>query len=426
MDKLILKKIGRVDGEVTIPGSKSYTNRALIMAAIADGESVLKNISLSDDSMVLIECLRKLGVEIDVRGDLARVFGGRFESFEGVLDVGPAGTVMRFLVALCAFLPGVDVTLKGSDRMHRRPIGDLVDALRELHADIVYLDEEGFPPLKIRGVSGTGGKVRMNGNVSSQFFSALLLVAPLIGELEVEVSGEQISKSYLDMTFDGMREFGVEVENDSYRRYFVKQDQGFFAREYFVEGDASGASYFWGLAAASGGRVRVSGVGRDSLQGDAKFPELLKKMGCEVIYGEDFIEVAGVKQLKGIEVDMSSMPDTAQTLAVVAAFAEGVTKITGLSTLKNKETDRLLALKNELMKIGVETRVGGDFVEIYGAGFHESDRNKVVIETYDDHRMAMAFSLLAAKIEEVEILNPNVVSKSFPDFWEKLAALTKS
>ena len=413
-----------LNATLSVPGSKSYTNRALLMAAQADGTSRLSSASISSDSVAMILALSKLGVVVHQRasalGSELIVAGraGKFIPYHGLIDVGPAGTTMRFLAALCAGIPGSDITLSGTPHMHTRPIKELVDALKCLGADIEYHGDTGCPPLRIRCPAPLGaGTVIMDGSVSSQFISALLLTAPLnrSADLTIELSSPQISKSYIDMTLQGMRDFGVSITNDQYRSYKYQSAERFVAREYQVEGDASGASYLWGLAAISGGTVSVCNINPDSAQGDIKFPELLARMGCRVTRGERSITVTGPTKLQAIEADMSAMPDTAQTLAVIAACAEGTTTITGLSTLRVKETDRIAALHTELSKLGIKSEAGADYLVVHG-GIPGAAR----IATYEDHRMAMSFAMLSAKIPGIEIEEPQVVDKSFPEFWETL------
>ena len=413
-----------LNATLSVPGSKSYTNRALLMAAQADGTSRLSSASISSDSVAMILALSKLGVVVHQRasalGSELIVAGraGKFIPYHGLIDVGPAGTTMRFLAALCAGIPGCDITLSGTPHMHTRPIKELVDALKCLGADIEYHGDTGCPPLRIRCPAPLGaGTVIMDGSVSSQFISALLLTAPLnrSADLTIELSSPQISKSYIDMTLQGMRDFGVSITNDQYRSYKYQSTERFVAREYQVEGDASGASYLWGLAAISGGTVSVCNINPDSAQGDIKFPELLARMGCRVTRGERSITVTGPTKLQAIEADMSAMPDTAQTLAVIAACAEGTTTITGLSTLRVKETDRIAALHTELSKLGIKSEAGADYLVVHG-GIPGAAR----IATYEDHRMAMSFAMLSAKIPGIEIEEPQVVDKSFPEFWETL------
>ncbi len=414
---------------VKIPGSKSDTNRALVIAALTQGESVLQGISESDDSSLLMQSLEKLGVTFDqvidhdgtgialkVQGN-----GGKFEPFFGELTCGIAGTTGRFLAAVCALVPG-EFVLTGEGKMLERPMRELLEGLRGLGVQFEYLGKEGCLPVKFQNKSiPLGGKVQMPGNISSQFFTALLLITPVLSQgLEIEVLGEQVSKSYIDMTLGIMRDFGVEVNNQNYQKYFVSSGQNYIAKEYQIEGDASGCSYFWSIAAITGQRVRVTNINPASVQGDVGFAHILEQMGCEVVKNEieRWIEVQGptdLTNLRAVEVDMENMPDTAQTLAVVAAFTQGKTRINGLSTLKNKETDRLLATQNELEKMGIHVQTGQDWIEIMGGQPH-----KATIETYHDHRMAMSFAVAGSRISNMVIKNSQVVSKSFPNFWQKL------
>jgi 3-phosphoshikimate 1-carboxyvinyltransferase len=394
-------------------GSKSYTNRALVTAALANGVSTISKASISADSEAMVAALKILGISIEGQG-------GAFAPYQGEIDVGPAGTTMRFLTALCAGIPGADIVLRGSDRMHARPIKDLVEALRSTGAQIDYLGNEGCPPLRIHSRAHLkGGTISMSGSVSSQFISAMLLTAPThSGKLAIEVTGEQISKPYIDMTIQSVRDFGVSIANDAYKRYSSTPGEKYSARRIEIEGDASGASYLWGLAAIAGGSMTVTNVNPRSAQGDIHFPEVLARMGCSVATGDRSITVTGGPSLKGIEIDMSSMPDTAQTLAVVAACAKGTTTIRGLSTLRVKETDRIAALHAELSKVGIRSEAGADYLIVHGGTPHGAR-----IATYEDHRMAMSFAMLAAKTAGIEIEEPSVVDKSFPTFWETLCEI---
>lgn len=415
-----LKKLA---GEVILPGSKSHTNRCLIAAALASGRSVLQQASLSDDSRALITALIKLGVKISVQADSIIVTGagGNFLPQTMIINVCAGGTTMRFLTALCSAIPGARITLGGTARLNRRPIKELVNSLRQLGADIAYLNQAGQAPLLIKGKKLAAIKpLSLDGTVSSQFISALLLISPLLKTgLTVNILGVPVSASYLEMTAQAMQAFGVNVSRRHERRFLVKPGQSYEPRTCPIEGDASGASYFWALAAVALGTVRVKNISPDSVQGDVQFVRLLEKMGCLVAVNkrERWIEVTGPEVLTGITANMRSMPDTAQTLAVVAAFAQGRTKVTGLETLKNKETDRLLAVKTELKKMGIFSRTTSDSIIVTG-GRPTSAR----IKTYQDHRMAMSFSVAVGKIT-MEISDPRVVNKSFPGFWEQLKNL---
>jgi 3-phosphoshikimate 1-carboxyvinyltransferase len=413
-----------ISSSVEVLGSKSYTNRSLILAALASGVSKLSLASISTDSEAMSQALRLLGVSIkEERGGQGTTLivegnGGALNPYHGEINVGPAGTTMRFLTALCAAIPGIDVVLSGSERMHARPIQELVTALRSLGAEIDYLGSEGCPPLRIRSKTHLkGGTITMNGTVSSQFISAILLTAPLnTNKLTVEIEGEQISRSYIDMTLQSVREFGVTMSNEGYKRYICAPGQSYKPRVTQIEGDASGASYLWGLAAISQGKVTVRNINPQSAQGDIHFPEVLMRMGCSVSSDARSITVVGPKVLQGIEIDMSNMPDVAQTLAVIAAFAQGKTTMRGLSTLPGKETDRIAALSAELEKVGIQSDPGPDYLVVHGGSPHGAR-----IKTYDDHRMAMSFAMMGARVPGIEIEEPRVVEKSFPTFWDTLA-----
>lgn len=393
------------------------------MASLAKGVSRIRFPSLSADSRVLIAALMSLGVlvrevedgTIEITGN-----GGQFNWQEVSVNVGHAGTAMRFLTALCALVPG-RVLLDGSARMRERPIGELVDALRQLGITVTYLDAEGFPPLTVHGGTVAKNTVAISGKVSSQFITSLLLIGPCIeGGLTVTISDEQISGSYIDMTIDGMRQFGVTVVNEHYKKYVIAPGSKYRACEYEVEGDASGASYLFGIAALTKRKLTVTNINPLSKQGDVHFVDILKNMGCLVVADNEKneISVTGPETLKAVTVDMSLMPDTAQTLAVIAAFAKGTTTISGLSTLRVKETDRLKALENELRKMGVACSIGSDTIRIVGGTPHGAS-----IATYHDHRMALSFAIVGAVIPGMEINDPDVVIKSFPSYWDVLKTL---
>jgi 3-phosphoshikimate 1-carboxyvinyltransferase len=415
-----------INATVAIPGSKSYTNRALIMAALADGTSILRSCSPSRDCQALIDALRLLGVAIEIPDSTTLIVHGKgpnLAPYQGTIDVGPAGTTMRFLTAIAATIVGADIVLKGSDRMHERPIQPLVKTLQQAGAQIEYLGRTGCPPLRIRTrepLSGVG--LNIDGTTSSQFISALLLAAPLFNDgLSVSITGKQISTSYIDMTLQGMRDFAISPECIDYREVRVAPGQMYKSQAYRIEGDASGASYLWAIAAVSGSTVTVENINPKSAQGDINFPELLAQMGCSVSYSKDSITVTGSGQLTAIEADMELMPDTAQTLSVVAAFARGDTIIRGLKTLRIKETDRISALHSELSKIGIASTPGPDYIVVHGGQPHGAQ-----IATYEDHRMAMSFAVCASAIENMVIENPQVVEKSWPDFWDALAQISIS
>jgi 3-phosphoshikimate 1-carboxyvinyltransferase len=330
---------------------------------------------------------------------------------------------MRFLTAFLASIPGLDVELVGSARMHERPIGDLVQALQSFGANIEYLGKTLCPPLRIRGKAlSCKEKTFISGTTSSQFLTSLLLCAPRIENFEIFVQGELTSRSYVDMTLQTLAQAGVPVQEVSPGHFKKIKDAALPGFTLPIEGDASGASYFFGLAALSGGEMTVKNLSSDSLQGDARFPNILARMGCEISSGgagkDAWITVKGPGELVGCDADMTLMPDTAQTLAVLAAHAKGKSVLTGLHTLKSKETDRIEALASELSKFGCQLEKSAEHVKILGAGRLAAPRGPVRIASYDDHRMAMSFAMLGAVLPDVWIENPAVVSKSFPEFWD--------
>ena len=404
---------------ITIPGSKSFSNRALIMASLANGESNLTGVSDCDDTRYLKQALKKLGIVFKKTDQKLTVYGndGEFKKFKGRIDIGIAGTTSRFLTALLSLVPG-ETILDGVHSIRKRPITKLVNALKKLGTQITFLRKVGCLPLKIKGGNTKGGIVEMDGALSSQYFTALLLIAPsLANGLTIKVKGKQISKSYIDMTIASLADYGVKVKNQDYKQYIVDAKQSYKSGDYNIEGDATGATYFWAVAAITGSTIKLNNISPDSLQGDVKFVDALEQMGCKVVKNrkQKWIEVQGIKDLKNlkaININMENMPDAAQTLAVVASFAQGTTKITGLSTLKIKETDRLVALKTELAKMNITTKITNNSIEIHGG-----EPQGATIDTYNDHRMAMAFAIAGAKIPGMIINNPKVVSKSFPEFW---------
>lgn len=412
----------RNNQEIILPGSKSFTNRALVMAALADGKSRIFGYSASDDSRVLIEALRKIGVKISQNKKNLTVWGmgGCFPDFNGRLDMGMSGTACRFMAGLAALMPG-RIILDGAERLRERPMAELFEALSRLGASIKYLNKKGFLPAEIRSGSLSGGEIALRGDISSQFFTALILIGPVFKNgLTIKVLGKMVSPSYIDMTLAGLKEFGVLAKSFNYKKYSIEPNQSYQSADYYVEGDASGASYFWALAALNNVKIKVKNINPSSTQGDVKFVDILARMGCQIVKNkkEKWISAQGPKSLRPVNVNMAAMPDTAQTLAVLAAFAKGKTKITGLATLKDKETNRLLALQNELAKMAIKSQVGSDFIVIEGG-----KPKSAIIDTYNDHRMAMAFAVAASKINSLKIKNPEVVAKSFPDFWKNFEQL---
>ncbi len=410
-----------VQAHVRLPGSKSLTNRALLLAALADGTSRLLHPLHSDDTAFMTEALRCLGVCIDHEADtvVVRGMGGYLSASTCAhLFIGNSGTTVRFLTAAaCLTPPDTSVVLDGSARMRERPIRDLLGALLLLGVRAESVNGHGCPPVRVHGGGMPGGACRMAGDVSSQFLSALLQVAPYARQdVEIEIVGDLVSKPYVDMTQAVMRAFGADMENDNYQRLRVRAGQRYHARNYAIEADASNASYFLAAAAVTGGTVTLNNLGTGSIQGDVRFVDVLERMGCTVTRGAQ-ITVTGPARLSAIEIDMEDIPDTAQTLAVCAAFADGPSRISGLASLRVKETDRLRAVATELPKLGVRVEEGPEYWVIYPPT--DSLYLPAEIDTYDDHRMAMAFALTGLRIPGVTINEPGCVAKTFPDFWHR-------
>jgi len=425
-DSLTLQPIARVNGTVNLPGSKSVSNRALLLAALAKGTTRLTNLLDSDDVKHMLNALTALGVSYTLSSDrtLCEVTGnaGPLHASQPLsLFLGNAGTAMRPLAAaLC--LGQHDIELTGEPRMKERPIGHLVDALRQGGATIEYLENENYPPLRLRG-GFTGGEVSMDGSVSSQFLTALLMTAPLAQQDTcITIKGDLVSKPYIDITLNLMQCFGVEVENQNYQRFLIKGQQQYQSPgDYLVEGDASSASYFLAAAAIKGGTVRVTGIGRQSVQGDIRFADVLEKMGATIEWGDDYIACTAGK-LQAIDMDMNHIPDAAMTIATTALFAEGTTRLRNIYNWRVKETDRLSAMATELRKVGAEVEEGHDYIRITPpATLIHAD-----IGTYNDHRMAMCFSLVALSDTPVTILDPGCTAKTFPDYFVQLAKISQS
>lgn len=409
-----------VDAEVTLPGSKSYTNRALVLAALAEGTSTIREALFSDDTRYMALALEALGLPVAV--DAAdRTFtvlgsGGRIPAAQATLFVGNSGTSARFLTALVALGHG-EYVIDGVERMRRRPIEPLLDALRQIGIDAAAINGTGCPPVRIRTRGLPGGRAVMPGSESSQYFSALLMVGPLARSgLDLEVVGDLVSKPYVDLTASTMRAFGATMENHEYRRFIVPGGQRYRAADYAVEPDASAASYFFALAAVTGGRVRVRHLGVASAQGDARFADVLERMGCGVTRAEDFIEVRGPERLRGVDVDMNAISDTAQSLAAIAPLADGPVIIRNIAHVRGKETDRIRAVVTELRRLGIEADELAD-----GLVVRPGPVRPARIATYDDHRMAMSFAILGCAVSGITIDDPGCVSKTFPDFFERLA-----
>lgn len=410
------------DAEVYVPGSKSYTNRALAVAALAEGTSTLREALFSDDTLYMSRALPKLGIRVKSREEesLFEVDGqgGQFPIREADLFVGNAGTAMRFLAALVSISPGA-FRIDGNERMRQRPIQDLLFALRSLGVQARSINNDGCPPVEIRSEGIEGGRAVVPGTKSSQFLSALLLAVPYARkDVHLEVQGDLIAKPYIDITLSVMDTFGVQVTRNGYQSFSIAAGQRYQPRDYKVEPDASNASYFFAAAALLGGRVRVMGLNARSAQGDAKFVDILADMGCRVLKGEDFIEVEGPGKLRGIDVDMNALSDTMQTLAAIAPFAEGEVVIRNVGHTRLQETDRLHAVAAELQRLGIKVEEGEDSLRI-----QPGKVKPCAIDTYDDHRMAMSFALIGLKVPGIVINDPGCVSKTFPDYFERLEKL---
>lgn len=424
LDAITLHPVAKVEGEVNLPGSKSLSNRALLLAALAQGETLLTNLLDSDDVRHMLDALKQLGVNYTLSDCRTQVkiqgLGHAFEVTEPqTLYLGNAGTAMRPLcAALCASTGSV--TLTGEPRMEERPIAHLIDALLPVGADVTYLKEAGYPPIHIHGKGLTGGEVEIDGSISSQFLTALLMAAPLINDtLIIRIKGELVSKPYIDITLDTMRRFGVDVQNDAYQTFTVAGNAHYVSPgRFMVEGDASSASYFLAAAAIKGGQVKVTGVGRNSIQGDIHFADVLEKMGATIEWQDESI-TASVGKLTAIDMDMNHIPDAAMTLAVVALFAEGTTVLRNIYNWRVKETDRLSAMATELRKLGAKVEEGNDYIAVTPVG----SLNHAAIDTYNDHRMAMCFSLVALSDTAVTINDPKCTSKTFPTYFDVFRAL---
>lgn len=406
---------------VRMPGSKSLTNRALLIASLADGTTHLTNALFSDDSRHFAKALQTLGFDVRMNeidhSMIVTGMGGRIPAKNAELFIGNAGTAARFLSAFLALGSGQYI-LDGEPRMRERPIGDLIDALHQLGVEVEA--KNNCPPVEIFARGLPGGKTTIAGDISSQFLSALLMVAPYAQRsIEITLSTDLNSKPYVDMTIAIMKEFGVEIERHDYSQFVIRPARYSPLRTYSIESDASAASYFFAAPAICGGTVRVENISQRSVQGDIKFLDVLKRMGCQIVEGEDFVEVTGPDVLQGVDVDMRDISDTAQTLAAVAPFAVSPTRIRGIASARVKETDRVHAACAELARLGVQVEEHEDGMTIYPCQTFKSAN----IETYNDHRMAMAFSLIGLRFNGVTIENPSCVSKTFPDFFEVLGAL---
>jgi 3-phosphoshikimate 1-carboxyvinyltransferase len=420
---LDLRPARRARGSVRLPGSKSISNRVLLLAALAHGETEVSGLLDADDTRVMREALARLGVVLTERADGMTVRGvaGPFPEKKADLFLGNAGTALRPLTAALVFSAG-EYFVSGVARMHERPIADLVDALRPIGARIDYAEKTGFPPLRIHpSALRLDRALRVRGDVSSQFLTALLMALPLSRRpATIEVEGELISRPYVEITLNVMRRFGVEVQREGWAAFRVPATPYVAPGRISVEGDASSASYFLAAGALAGGPVRVVGVGRNSIQGDVRFTQVLEAMGARIGIGDDWIECSGTGTLHAIDMDMNHIPDAAMTAAVLALFADGPSTLRNIASWRVKETDRLAAMTTELRKLGATVEEGADYLRITPGTL----RTGVAIDTYGDHRMAMSFSLVSLAGVPVRINDPQCVAKTFPEYFAALTTLT--
>ena len=415
-----------LNATVRVPGSKSLTNRALLIAALANGTTTLENALFSDDSRYFANALRTLGFDIGLDPKNSRMtvtgLGGHIPATSAELFIGNAGTAARFLTAFLTLGNG-EYILDGESRMRERPIGDLVEALGQLGAKVETVNNQQSaicPPVKITAYGLTGGKAQIAGNISSQYLSALLMVAPYAqSPIEIEVISELNSKPYVDMTLSIMRDFSVAVQRDGYQFFEIPITNYVSHITYPIESDASAASYFFAASAICSGMVQVENISRKSVQGDIAFLDVIEKMGCTVEETDHCIQVIGSTDLNGLDVDMRDIPDTAQTLAAIAPFASTPSRIRGIASARVKETDRVAATCAELTRLGVRVEEHEDGMTVYPC----DKIQPTTIRTYNDHRMAMAFSLIGLRIPGITIENPGCVSKTFPNYFDVLESL---
>ena len=412
---------GPISGRVTLPGSKSITNRALVIAALAEGTSTLRGVLDSDDTRYMVSALTSLGFDVSANWDARTVritgLGGEIPARDAELFVGNSGTSMRFLAALCAIGHG-EYRLDGTEAMRLRPIEPLLNGLRQLGVDAISENDDGCPPIRISTIGIESGVASMPGDLSSQYFTALAMILPAArGDFRIDVEGDLVSKPYIDLTASTMASFGVTMTHDDYRSIAIQSDQRYEPHDYTIEPDASAASYFFALAAVSGGEISVEALPPTSTQGDIHFVDLLEEMGCTVLRSNE-ITVRGPDRLAGINCDMNAISDTVMSLAAIAPFADGPTTITNVAHIRHKETDRLAATCAELRRLGVDVEEHPD-----GLVIHPGPIRPATIKTYDDHRIAMSFAITGTQRPGIEISDPGCVSKTLPEFWEILDGL---
>jgi len=430
-----LQPVAHVQGTVRLPGSKSISNRILLLAALSQGDVDIVDLLASDDTAVMLAALRSLGVEWTeeqtATGTIHHIKGvaGALPNQSADLFMGNAGTAIRPLTAALAVIGG-DYTLHGVPRMHERPIGDLVDALNAAGTNVEYTGNPGYPPLHIKQGKIHAQRLAVRGDVSSQFLTALLMVAPLMARdhaITIDVIGELISKPYIEITLNLVRRFGVQVAQDGWSSFTIEPGQVYQSPgTIHVEGDASSASYFLAAGAIGGGPVRVEGVGRQSIQGDVRFAAALEQMGATIVMGDNWIEASSNGPLKAIDADFNHIPDAAMTIAIAALYADGTSTLRNIASWRVKETDRIAAMATELRKLGAVVEEGADFIRVTPPAVLAP----ATIDTYDDHRMAMCFSLAsldgaARKGTTVRINDPKCVGKTFPEYFAAFAAIAK-
>jgi 3-phosphoshikimate 1-carboxyvinyltransferase len=419
MDTIAIPALNRpVNATVEIPGSKSITNRALLVAALAQGDSILKNALFSEDSKYFVKCLENLGIPITLNSHLAQIQvtgrGGEIPATQADLFVGLAGTAARFISALVALGNG-EYRLDGVPRMRERPMDDLLKVLQTGGATINFEGNPGFMPYTIYAQQFSGGHFRLKGNQTSQQLSALLMIAPLAQQdTIVEVEGTLVSQSYVKMTCRLMADFGVQVLQTDENQFQIKAGQRYQSRNYLIEPDASNASYFFAAAAVTGGRVRVNHLTKQSCQGDILWLNVLEQMGCQINDSDNYTEVTGPKQLQGIDIDMNDISDLVQTLAAIAPFASSPVIIRNVEHIRYKETERIQAVVTELRRLGVKVEEFADGLKI-----EPSPITPAAIETYHDHRMAMAFAVTGLKVPGIVIKDPGCTAKTFPDYFTR-------
>lgn len=411
----------KVSGTITAPPSKSITHRAIIAASLANGKSVIKNALLSDDTKYTINALKQLGIKINIDETTLTIYGtnGKLYSPKKPINIGNSGSTMRLIAAIASLTDGTTI-LTGEERIKQRPMADLLNALTQIGVTAESIENNGCPPIRIWGGKLSGENIKIKGTISSQYISALLFIAPLATDtLTISIDGDLRSKPYVELTIDIMKKFGIKVINNNFKEFIIEKDQTYKPQNYIVEGDYSSASYFFAAAAITKEKITIKNLNINSAQGDKYLLEILKKMGCSIEIDPNKVSVKGLKNLSGLNVDMNDYPDIVQTLAVIAAYAKGETRIKNIAHLKDKETNRLTSTVNELLKMGINTHATDDEINIVGG-----QPKGTIINTYNDHRMAMSFAIAGLlATDETIIQNAEVVNKSYPNFWKDLKSI---